>query len=118
MTYLLKHWKKPKIHNHTLYRVKRDRLMNRKLLQYVVCLKHDVLRSVHDAAGHKGSLSLAVERLFWPGMSKDIKLYVKNCQRCVVGKTPEPDARAPLERIWTSEPMELDCIDFWSAEQT
>lgn len=97
--------------------------MNRKLLQYVVhdSLKHDILRGVHDAAGHQGSartLFLAAERFFWPGMKKDIKLYVKNWQRCVVGKTPEPDAREPLEHIRTSEPMELVCIDFWSAEQT
>lgn len=50
-------------------------------------------------------------------MSKDIKLYVKNCQRSVVRKTPEPDACAPLESVWTSEPMELVCIDFWCAEK-
>lgn len=123
VTFLLKHWKKLKIRNHVLYRVKRDRLMNRKVFQYVVpaSLRLDVLRGVHDASGHQGcarTLSLAAERFFWPGMSKDIKSYVKNCQRCIVGKTPEPDARAPLERIRTSEPMELVCIDFWSAEQT
>ncbi len=37
--------------------------------------------------------------------------------RCIVGKTPEPKDRAPLENIHTSEPMELICIDFWTAEQ-
>ncbi len=77
VTYLLKHWKKLKIRNHVLYRVKRDRLMNRKLLQYVVhdSLKHDILRGVHDAAGHQGSartLFLAAERFFWPGMKKTL----------------------------------------------
>lgn len=36
----------------------------------------------------------------------------------MVGKTPEPNDRAPLERIYTSEPMELVCIDFWTAEQS
>lgn len=53
VTNFLKHWKKLKIRNHVLYRVKKDRLMNRKLFQYVVpdSLKHDVLRGVHDAAG-------------------------------------------------------------------
>ncbi len=58
MTYLLKNWKKLKIRNHVLYRVKRDRVINRKLLQYVVpdSLKHDVLHVVHDAAGHQGSV--------------------------------------------------------------
>ncbi|KAL1277158.1 hypothetical protein QQF64_023831 [Cirrhinus molitorella] len=117
VTYTLKHWKKLKIHNHVLYRVKRDRLMNRKLLQYVVpdSLKLDVLRGVHDAAGNQRSprtLSLAAERLFWLGMNKDIKLYVKNCQRCAVGKTPEPDARAPLEPIRPQSLWSLSVLIF------
>ncbi len=37
--------------------------------------------------------------------------------QCIVGKTPEPKDRAPLKNIRTSEPMELICIDFWTAEQ-
>ncbi|XP_047670019.1 uncharacterized protein LOC125141245 [Tachysurus fulvidraco] len=49
-------------------------------------------------------------------MKKDIDDYVKNCHRCVVGKTSEPNACAPLGSIRTSEPLELVCIDFWSAE--
>uniref|UniRef100_A0A8C7YJD4 Integrase catalytic domain-containing protein n=1 Tax=Oryzias sinensis TaxID=183150 RepID=A0A8C7YJD4_9TELE len=51
-------------------------------------------------------------------MEKDIRTYVKCCQRCVVGKSPEPAARAPLESIKSSAPMELVCIDFWSAEDS
>lgn len=42
--------------------------------------------------------------------------HVKCCKRCVVSKTPEPEGRAPLESIKTSSPLELVCIDFWSAE--
>lgn len=96
--------------------------MNRKLLQYVVpdSLKHDIQRGFHDAAEHQGSTrtrSLAAEKFFWPGMSRD-KLYVKNCKRCVVGKTPESDARAPFESIQTAEPMELVCIDYWCPKKT
>lgn len=45
-----------------------------------------------------------------------MKEYVKCCQRCNLAKTPDPSARAPLESIRTSAPMELVCIDFWSAE--
>lgn len=119
---LLKHWKKLRIRNGVLYRVKKDRLINKNIFQFIVpdSLKNDVLRGIHDSAGHQGNartLSLATGRFFWPGMSKDVQMYVKNCQRCVVGKTPEPEARAPLESIHTSEPMELVCIDFWCAEQ-
>ena len=51
-------------------------------------------------------------------MGRDIKEYVKCCQRCIFAKTPEPAARAPLESIRTSAPMELVCIDFWRAEDS
>ena len=49
-------------------------------------------------------------------MGRDVFTHVKYCQRCILGKTSEPDARAPLENIRTSAPMELVCIDFWTAE--
>lgn len=49
-------------------------------------------------------LFLAAGRI-WPGMSKDVHLYVKSCQKCVVGKTPELAAHAPLEHVCTSEPV-------------
>lgn len=48
-------------------------------------------------------------------MENDIANHVQRCERCVVAKTPEPAAHAPLENIQTSSPMELVC-DFWSAE--
>lgn len=119
---LLKHWKKLKVRNGILYKVRRDRRINRKIIQFVVpeSLKHQVLLGFHDAAGHQGpfkdSLSLASERFFWAGMGRDVVAHVKHCQRCILGKTSEPDARAPLENIRTSAPMELVCIDFWTAE--
>uniref|UniRef100_A0A3B1J1Z4 Gypsy retrotransposon integrase-like protein 1 n=1 Tax=Astyanax mexicanus TaxID=7994 RepID=A0A3B1J1Z4_ASTMX len=121
VTRLLKHWKKLKVRNGILYRVKRHRHLNRKVFQFIIpeSLKKQVLHGVHDAAGHQGcarTLSLACERFFWTGMNRDVAYYVKHCQRCIVGKTPEPDARAPLKNIRTSEPMELVCIDFWTAE--
>ncbi|XP_035984622.1 uncharacterized protein LOC118558239 [Fundulus heteroclitus] len=118
---LLKHWERLKVCNGILYRVKRDHRMNKKIFQVVIpeSLKHQVLHGVHDAAGHQGrsrTLSLASERFFWTGMGKDVVAHVKHCQRCILGKTPEPAASAPLENIRTSAPMELVCIDFWTAE--
>ncbi|KAG1924959.1 interleukin-1 receptor accessory protein-like 1-A, partial [Pimephales promelas] len=119
---LLKHWNKLTLQDGMLFKVKRDHNMNKQLYQFIVpdCLKQQVLHGIHDAAGHQGrsrTLSLARHRFFWTGMAHDIVHYVRNCKRCIVGKTPEPDARAPLENIHTTEPMELICIDFWSAEQ-
>ena len=40
------------------------------------------------------------------------------CRCCVFSKSPEPEGRAPLESIVTSRPLELVCIDFWSAEDS
>lgn len=33
-----------------------------------------------------------------------------------MSKAPEPEARAPLVSIITAAPLELVCVDFWSAE--
>lgn len=119
---LLKHWTRLTIRDGMLYKVKKDHNMNKKLYQFVVpnSLKRRVIHGLHDAAGHQGrsrTLSLARQRFFWSGMERDIVDYVRNCHRCIVGKTPEPNALAPLESIHTTEPMELVCMDFWSAER-
>ena len=97
--------------------------MNKTAYQFIVpdSLKPQILHGLHDSAGHQGqvrTLSLARQRFFWIGMERDIINHVRKCFCCVVGKTPEPRDRAPLESICTSEPMELVCIDFWTAEQT
>ena len=106
-----------------LYRVTRDPLTRHKRFQYILpeSLKSQALSGVHDLAGHQGqprSLSLARQRFFWGDMEKDVRDHVRNCHRCVLSKTPEPAARAPLESIKTTAPLELVCIDFWSAEDS
>lgn len=110
---LLRHWPKLSIKDGMLYKVKKDRQMNMTTHQFVVpaSLKAQVLRGLHDSAGHQGQarmLSLARQRFFWIGMERDIINHVRNCFRCVVGKTPEPKDTAlhlkaftPLNR-WSS----------------
>lgn len=74
---------------------------------------------MHHLAGHQGkarTLHIARNRFFWAQMERDIKDFVKCCQRCILAKSPEPAGQAPLENICTTAPMELVCIDFWSAE--
>ena len=51
-------------------------------------------------------------------LERDAINYVHNCKRCVVSKAPEPEARAPLVSIVTTAPLQLVCIDFWSAEDS
>lgn len=103
-----------------VYRVSKDPLSKHKRFQLVLpsSLKIKDLNGVHNLAGHQGqsrTLQLTRQCFFWPRMERDIRDYVKCCQRCILAKTPEPSARAPLESIKTSAPMELVCLDFWSA---
>lgn len=118
---LIKQWDRLKIQDGILYRVTKDPVSRQKRHQYVLpqCMKEKALSGLHDLAGHQGqarTIHLARQRFFWPKMDHEIKEYVKCCRRCILAKTPEPAARAPLESIKTSAPMELVCLDFWSAE--
>ena len=117
----LKHWEKFVLSNGILYRVSKDLITKSKRHQYVVpeSLKAAVLRGVHDDAGHQGqfrSLGLARQRFFWLSLDRDVRDYVRSCKRCIVSKTVEPVDRAPLESIMSTRPLQLVCIDFWSAE--
>lgn len=121
MLQVLKQWDKLKLLQGTLYCISRDPVTKNKRFQFLVpeVLRPDVLAGIHDNAGHQGlprTLALARQRFFWNNMERTIRDYVKTCSRCVVSKTPEPYAKAPLESIKTSALLELVCIDFWSAE--
>ena len=76
------------------------------------------LRSLHDDIGHPGrdrTLSLLKEQFYWPGMNKDVQIYIQSCDRCVKRKTPT-NQRAPLVSIKTSQPLELMSMDFLALE--
>ncbi|KAJ8015865.1 hypothetical protein DPEC_G00000940 [Dallia pectoralis] len=123
VTRYLKHWDRLTVNNGVLYRISRHQKTKAKRFQYVVpdSLKPEVLQGIHDKAGHQAqsrSLSLARQRFFWPSLDGDVRDYVRHCQRCIVSKTVEPEGRAPLENIITTRPLELICIDFWSAEDS
>lgn len=120
---LFKQFDKLDVRDNVLYRVLKDSVSKQKRFQYVLpeSFKDRALMGLHDLAGHQGqdrTLSLARQRFYWPNMESDIREYVRCCQRCVVAKSPDPAARAPLESIKSSYPMELVCIDFWSAEDS
>lgn len=110
---LLKQWDRMKVQDGVVYHVSKDPLSTHKRFQLVLpaSLRAKALTpvKVHDLAGHQGrsrTLQLAQQRFFWPRMERDIREYVKCCQRCIVTKTPEPSAQAPLQNIKTSAPME------------
>ncbi|KAJ8369553.1 hypothetical protein SKAU_G00095810 [Synaphobranchus kaupii] len=82
------------------------------------CLEGESAPGCPCHQGQQRTLSLARQRFYWHGLDKDVKEYVRCCKRCVFSKSPEPEARAPLKSIVTSRPLELVCIDFWSAEDS
>lgn len=47
-------------------------------------------------------------------MERDVKDYVQRYRRCLVSKSPEPGHHSRV----SSRPLELVCIDFWSAEDS
>lgn len=116
---LLRHWEQLVVKEGVLYRTSKD-VTRRKTFRYVVPTD---LKGIHDEAGHQGqkrTLFLARQRFYWIGMERDVKDYVQRCRRCLVSKSPEPEARAPLvlSGALASRPLELVCIDFWSAEDS
>ncbi len=76
------------------------------------------LSGLHNDVGHLGrdkTLNLVRARFFWPGMSKDVEEWIRNCDRCIRRKTPT-NQRAPLVNIKTTQPLEMVSLDFLSLE--
>ena len=72
------------------------------------------LQSLHNDVEHPGrdrTLSLIRERFYWPRMTADIEKWTKECQRCLLRKSPTNN-RAPLVNIVTTYPLELVCMDY------
>lgn len=117
---LLKQWKKIIEKEGLLYRVIQD-VHTGECHQMLLpaCLIEQVLKSVHDQLGHQGierTLSLLKQRCFWGGMYQDVENWVKNCQRCVLAKMPQPKIQAPWTPFLASRPLEVIAVDFTTLE--
>lgn len=80
-----------------------------------VCLQADVLRALHDDAGHQAAErteNLVRARCYWPTMAKDIEGHIGRCQRCNQAKMPYHKVKTPLGRLVASRPLECLAIDF------
>ena len=114
---LLKQRTKLKVRNKILFR--KRRFHGRTFLQAVLppSLRMIALQGAHDKIGHLGrdkTLEILQERVWWPGMRRDVVTYVANCERCIRFKSP-PE-RAPMEPFTAGTPMELVHIDFLKLE--
>ena len=78
-------------------------------------LKSKILTSMHDDFGHQGedrTMSLIRRRCFWPFMFRDVKKWVRECERCSIAKLPTKSVRNPLGHLIASTPLEIISIDF------
>uniref|UniRef100_A0A8C2GGE5 Gypsy retrotransposon integrase-like protein 1 n=2 Tax=Cyprinus carpio TaxID=7962 RepID=A0A8C2GGE5_CYPCA len=117
---LLKQWPKIREKDGLLYRVIED-VHTGECHQLLVptCLTDQVLKNVHDQMGHQGierTLGLLRQRCFWGGMNEDVEQWVKQCQRCVLAKMPQPKIKAPWASFLASRPLEVVAVDFTTLE--
>lgn len=107
-----------KIIDGVLYRVTTTDEGERHQLVLPTAHASTVIEALHDDMGHPGkdrTLSLIKDRFYWPGMDKDVELWITECGRCTRRKTPT-NKRAPLVNIVTNTPMELVCMDYLTLE--
>ena len=116
----LREWDKLLMRNGVLYRARIDPDTGKKVYQLVlpVSERGRAMEGLHDDLGHLGrdrTLDLLRARFFWPRMAEDVKTKLQRCLPCLKRKSQGPE-RAPLVNIFTSQPMELVCMDFLSLE--
>ena len=69
---------------------------------------HDNRTSAH--LGLRKTLAKIRQEYYWPGLQKDVKLYVAGCSFCSQKKPPNKK-RAPMQIVETGFPMERIAMD-------
>ena len=98
-----------------LLRTAKDPRDGRPLRQVLVptSLKSKILEMTHDEQGHLGRdrvLAALRERFWWPGLEKDVRRHLQECQRCL--KFKQAPENPPLQPICGKTVFELVHIDF------
>lgn len=104
-----------------LYR--KIQLLGQDVFQFVVpqVLKVMILKQLHDAAGHQRfdrTLALVQTRCFWPNLSRDVKDFIRNCERCFVAREPHIKLRADMCHLTAFRPLDCLAIDFTVLEKS
>ena len=89
----------------------RDNLLWRDHRLYIpddTALKYDILYWHHDVpwCAHLGiekTMALVERGFYWPGMSGDIREYIRTCHKCQANKTDRRVARPPLTPLPSPE---------------
>ena len=82
------------------------------------CLRKFVIEQHHNTqlSGHQGrkrTTQQVAQTFFWPGMSKDVKRWVRACLACAKRKTPRPRRAGVREAKQSTYPGETVAIDIW-----
>ena len=119
---LVKEKSRLEMRNNLLYRVRTICAGDPPETQYQLMVpttaRKCILEHVHDKAGHMGqdrTMALLLPQCFWPGMASDVREYVRDCGRCMWRKHPVNQV-APLQNVFTTQPMELVCMDYLPLE--
>uniref|UniRef100_R4GAE5 Integrase catalytic domain-containing protein n=1 Tax=Anolis carolinensis TaxID=28377 RepID=R4GAE5_ANOCA len=95
-----------------------DLVFVNKKLYIPECLRREMLRKCHDnkGAGHLGptrTIKLLAKQCWWPGMRKDARGYVTQCELCAEGKTPPGKPQGLLQKVVEPmRPWECVAMDF------
>uniref|UniRef100_A0A803SWN3 Gypsy retrotransposon integrase-like protein 1 n=1 Tax=Anolis carolinensis TaxID=28377 RepID=A0A803SWN3_ANOCA len=95
-----------------------DLVFVNKKLYIPECLRREMLRKYHDnkGAGHLGptrTIKLLARQCWWPGMRKDARGYVTQCELCAEGKTPPGKPQGLLQKVVEPmRPWECVAMDF------
>ena len=68
---------------------------------------------IHDEFGHLGvdrTTGLMQERFYWPHMSDDIRMYIRDCMRCI--KFKQKGEQEEMVSIKATYPLQLVHMDF------
>ncbi|CAG2249684.1 Retrovirus-related Pol polyprotein from transposon 17.6 [Mytilus edulis] len=79
-------------------------------------VRSEIFKELHckRTAGHLGrdkTLQSVKRRFFWPGMSKDIASWCKECDQCARGKPGPGLGRAPLQQSAVGSPFDRIGVD-------
>ena len=72
-----------------------------------------MVMACHDEMGHLGMdrmLLLLQDRVYWPGMSKDVREHIRTCERCEHFK--ERPSTEEIEQTEAEYPLEMIHVDF------
>ena len=100
-----------------LYRKVFSSRLNQTIYQFVLpkAFRNRTISVCHDDYGHLGIdrvTQLLQDRFFWPKMTRDVRDYIMQCDRCI--KFKQPQEKAPLCPLEITYPFELIHLDFLS----